>query len=65
MFARKRFRVRISSRGSSVLIWTLNLDDRPKIKLSEMLSVLSTNFSACSLLHVRSIVFALSECIFN
>ena len=61
MFARKRFRVRISSRGSSVLIWTLNLDDRPKIKLSETLSVLSTIFSACSML----IVFALSECIFN
>ena len=61
MFARKRFRVRISRRGSSVLIWTLNLDDRPKIKLSETLSVLSTIFSACSML----IVFALSECIFN
>ena len=60
MFARKRFRVRISSRGSSVLIWTLNLDDRPKIKLSEMLSVLSTNFSACSMLHVGSRVNSVS-----
>ena len=60
MFARKRFRVRISSRGSSVLIWTLNLDDRPKIKFSEMLSFLSTNFSACSLLHVRSRVNSVS-----
>ena len=51
---RSSYWVRISSRRSSVLIWSPNLDDRPKIKLSEMLSVLSTNFSACSLLHVRS-----------
>ena len=32
----------------------LNLDDRPKIKLSETLSVPSTILSACSMLHVGS-----------
>ena len=56
MFARKSFRVRISSRESFVLIWTLNLDDR----LSETLSVLSTIFSACSMLYVGSRVNSVS-----